>query len=130
MARLLLDTHVFLWAVSSPETLAIEARRAISDRANDVEISAAVAWEIAIKHASGKLTLPLSPSAFVSAGLALLGATPLAITTEHALAIGALPDVHRDPFDRIMIAQALCEGLTFVTGDAFSLRYPVRTLRV
>ena len=127
--RLLLDTHVFLWAAASPEELEPAARAAIEESANDVIVSAAVAWEIALKVALGKLTVPADPAVWFPARVRSLGFQPLDITTAHALAVGGLPDVHRDPFDRIMIAQAQIEGLTFVTRDPINQQYPVHFLR-
>ena len=125
---LLLDTHVFLWFASRPEDLAKEAFLAIEDPANDVFISAIVAWEIVIKYTKGKLTLPLEPTLYMSARLKELGFHTLPITQDHALATASLPAIHADPFDRMMIAQAQVEGMTFVTRDAHALAYPVRTL--
>jgi PIN domain nuclease of toxin-antitoxin system len=126
--RLLLDTHAFLWAAGSPARLSETARAAIADRANDVYVSVAVAWEIAIKAGSGKLRLPMEPAAYLPSRLAAMGLTPLPITLDHALAVAALPAVHADPFDRIMIAQAQVEGLTLVTRDPFTRGYAVKTL--
>jgi PIN domain nuclease of toxin-antitoxin system len=121
----LLDTHVFLWATSRPEALSDRAREVIEDLENDVYVSAAVAWEIVIKHARGKLELPLSPPLFIASRLRANGFRELPITQDHALAIASLPAIHADPFDRIMIAQAQCASLTFVTRDARALQYPV-----
>ncbi len=126
--RLLLDTHVFLWSAANPEKLSTDARAAIEDAANEVFVSAAVAWEIAIKY-PGDLDLPSHPSSYVPARVASLGFKPLPISHAHALAVSDLPAHHKDPFDRIMIAQALVEGFTLVTADAESLRYPVALLR-
>lgn len=126
---LLLDTHVFLWFASRPEDLAKEAFLAIEDPVNDVFISAVVAWEIVIKHAKRRLTLPLEPTLYMPARLKELGFHALPITQDHALATAGLPAIHSDPFDRLMIAQAQVEGMTFVTRDAYALTYPVRTLR-
>ncbi len=125
---LLLDTHVFLWAASDPQELSPEAREAIEDPENDAYVSAAVAWEIVIKHARGKIALPLPPATFMSSRLRAAGFHEMPITQEHALAVAALPSIHADPFDRIMIAQAQCESVTFVTRDARSLMYPVPTI--
>ncbi|MGH7706519.1 MAG: type II toxin-antitoxin system VapC family toxin [Vulcanimicrobiaceae bacterium] len=127
--RLLLDTHAFIWAASMPENLSRTARSAIEDSVNEVFVSSAVAWEIAIKHALGKLSLPSDPVNWVAARVRALGFLPLAITHEHALAVSSLPKYHDNPFDRIMIAQAQVEGLTLATVDTDSLRYPVQTLR-
>lgn len=127
--RLLLDTHVFLWAAANPSLLTETAREAIEDNANDVFVSAAVAWEIIIKYQAGRLSLPLQPATYVPARMSALGFTPLPFTQEHALAVASLPSTHADPFDRMMIAQAQFEGLTLVTRDAASLTYPVRTIK-
>ncbi len=126
--KALLDTHVFLWAASAPEELANAAREAIENPANDVLVSAATAWEIAIKTGLGKLTLPGEPSIWFPARLRSLGFGLLDIAATHALATAALPGIHADPFDRILIAQAQVEGLVFITRDAHSLKYPVRTI--
>jgi PIN domain nuclease of toxin-antitoxin system len=108
--------------------LSKRARSAIEDGSNDVLVSAAVAWEITIKHALGKLSLPLDPIAYFPARLSALGFQALAITADHALAVGKLPPYHNDPFDRIMIAQAQMEGLTFVTKDPIAATYRLKTL--
>jgi PIN domain nuclease of toxin-antitoxin system len=126
--RLLLDTHAFLWAAADPGQLRPNARAAIEDSANDVLISAAVAWEIRIKVALGKLTVPADPAVWFPARVRSLGFQALDISSEHALAVGGLPDLHRDPFDRIMIAQAQNEGLTFVTRDPENQKYPINVL--
>jgi PIN domain nuclease of toxin-antitoxin system len=106
----------------------VKARAAIEDSTAEVFVSAAAAWEIVIKHSLGKLVLPLDPSTYVPARIASLGFRSLPITLEHSLAVGKLPNHHNDPFDRIMIAQAQIEGLTFVTIDATASQYPVRVL--
>lgn len=126
--RLLLDTHVFLWAAGEPEELAEDARLAIVDAENQVYVSAAVAWEITIKTALGKLTVPGDPAAWFPARVRSLGFDQLPILAEHALAVAALPDHHRDPFDRIIIAQAQMEGMQLVTRDADIRKYPVNCL--
>jgi len=126
--RLLLDTHAFLWSASDPEKLSKAARAAIEDSSNDVFVSAAVAWEIAIKHALGKLDLPSDPAIYVPARIRTLGFRPLPIAQEHALAVSALPPHHHDLFDRIMVAQAQLEALIMVTSDTSILKYAVNTL--
>ena len=125
---LLLDTHAFLWAASDPERLRPAARAAIEDAGNAVFVSAAVAWEITVKTALGKLDIPGDPAVWLPARVRSLGFEELAVTTSHALAVGALPMIHRDPFDRIMIAQAQVEGLTFVTRDPDNATYPIHAL--
>ena len=111
--QLLLDTHVLLWALTDDERLGPEAREAITDRRNLVCVSAASAWEITIKAALGKLRAP----ADLAVALRAAGFEPLAISVDHAVAVGHLPDHHRDPFDRILLAQAITEGLTLVSRD-------------
>jgi PIN domain nuclease of toxin-antitoxin system len=119
--RFLLDTHVLLWRLEDPRQLSKAARKVIRDGSNLVYISAAVAWEIAIKKAIGKLDAPDDLEDVMEANRFL----PLPITISHALAVKSLPGHHRDPFDRILIAQALHEGLCLVTRDSEIARYPV-----
>jgi PIN domain nuclease of toxin-antitoxin system len=126
--RLLLDTHVFLWAAADPDQMRPSARAAIEDSANEVLVSAAVAWEINIKVALGKLTVPADPAVWFPARVRSLGFHVIDISAAHALAVGGLPHIHRDPFDRIMIAQAQIEGLTFVTRDIENQKYPINVL--
>lgn len=126
--RLLLDTHAFLWAAADPDQLRPDARAAIEDSGNEVFVSAGAAWEISIKVALGKLTVPADPAVWFPVRVRSLGFQALDISTSHALAVGALPDVHRDPFDRIMIAQAQVEALTFVTRDPDNRKYPIQVL--
>jgi PIN domain nuclease of toxin-antitoxin system len=110
--RLLLDTHVLLWWLAS-EGLSADAQNAISDPANLVAVSAASAWEISIKKSLGKLMAPDDLEQQVRTG----GFFELPISIGHATAAGALARHHDDPFDRMLIAQALAEGLTVVTSD-------------
>jgi len=110
--RLLLDTRALLWWLAD-EGLSSQTRDAIADPANLVAVSAASAWEIAIKKALGKLTAPDDLEQQVHAG----GFVPLPINIAHGIAAGQLPRHHDDPFDRMLIAQALAEGLTIVTRD-------------
>ena len=126
--QLLLDTHVFLWAAGDPDQLQTTARTAIEDSANEVLISAGVAWEISIKVALGKLTVPADPTVWFPARVRSFGFRVLDISAAHALAVGGLPSIHRDPFDRIMIAQAQVDGLTFVTRDPELQTYPINVL--
>lgn len=123
--RLLLDTHVVLWALSAPRSLSPAARASIADEANDAWVSVASLWEVAIKQRLGKLTLPAEAGAWLPSALEVTGIAPLAIQPRHAYAAGALPDHHRDPFDRMIIAQAREEGMAIVTRDERFRRYGV-----
>lgn len=120
--NLLLDTHAFLWAIDNHPSLSHEAREAIVDGNNVVFVSAATAWEISIKKSIGKLKVP---NGDYLQELKLHRFTPLAITTEHALAVENLPPHHKDPFDRMLIAQAQIEKLTLVTHDPRIKAYAV-----
>jgi len=123
--NLLLDTHVFLWAVDNNPNLSPAEREAIVDGHNIVYVSAATAWEISIKRAIGKLKIPESD---YLEELRLHRFMPLSITTEHALAVENLPSYHKDPFDRMLIAQAQEEKLTLVTRDPRIKAYDVRII--
>ena len=124
MPRLLLDTHVLLWALSRQSPLGPEARAAIEETSEGVYVSVASVWEIAIKRASGKLRVTdrlrdvIAESGFIE----------LLITFPHAEQAGALPRHHGDPFDRMLVAQAQMEGLVLVTVDRHIQRYDVRTM--
>jgi PIN domain nuclease of toxin-antitoxin system len=123
--KLLLDTHAFLWWVTDDDRLSERAGMAIADGTNDVFFSAASAWEIAIKAGLGRITLPDEPWAFTPDQLERNAFQPLPVHVSHAVAVIALPDLHRDPFDRMLVAQAMTEGLAIVTGDEQLVRYPV-----
>ena len=126
--RLLLDTCTFLWLVGGSGELSPAARAAFADPANDVFLSAASAWEIVVEHRLGRLPLPAAPDVFVPAQRDAHGIDPLAVDEEAALHIGRLPDLHRDPFDRMLVAQAVVMGLAIVTPDETIRQYAVRTL--
>jgi PIN domain nuclease of toxin-antitoxin system len=123
--NLLLDTHVFLWAVDNNPNLSTAARAAIQDGRNVVYVSAATAWEISIKRAMGKLKVPQGDHL---EELRLHRFTPLSITIEHALAVEGLPSHHKDPIDRMLIAQAQEERLTIITRDQRISLYNVRVI--
>lgn len=125
MRRLLLDTHVALWAFSAPKTLAPAIRDLLVDPRTTVAVSAASVWEVAIKRAIGKLTAPMGFAALCIER----GFDPLAITFEHAEQAGALPPHHADPFDRMLVAQAVAEDLELVSNDQIFDHYDVRLLR-
>ena len=125
--RLLLDTHVLLWALSSPEKLSPATASALAHPANEVFVSAASAWEIAIKQSLKKLDLPEPAAIWLPNAVAQTGFTWMPITPEDALRVGALPWHHRDPFDRMLIAQASV-GYTLVSRDSRLREYGVPLL--
>jgi len=126
--RLLVDTHVLLWALLRPAELEVRAARALRSPSNEVLVSAASFWEIAIKVAAGKLRLPGEPAAWLPRAVARTGFALLDVTGQHGLAAGALPSHHRDPFDRMLAAQALVEGLVVATRDPHFAPYGVAVL--
>jgi PIN domain nuclease of toxin-antitoxin system len=119
--NLLLDTHPLLWWLGNDPTLSKEARAAIRDSKNTVFVSAVTVWEIIIKKALGKLETPDN----LEEALELNNFQPLPVTIQHALAVGDLPLIHRDPFDRMLVAQAKLENLTLVTRDENLKKYGV-----
>jgi len=125
--RLLLDTHVFLDLVNRESDVAPELRDAL-DNAEAVVLSIASAWEISIKHGKGRLPLSLPPAELLQTGLRDLRMSLLGIDMRHALASGTLPPHHRDPFDRMLVAQAMCDRLTIVTSDRAIAAYDVPVL--
>lgn len=127
--RLLLDTHVFLWLLAEPERLGPHLR-SLEDPRNDLLLSAASSWEIAVKVRLGRLELPGDPQRYVPDRMRAIGAEPLAVEHAHALAVAELPPLHRDPFDRMLVAQARHLRLRIVTADAEIARYDVRTMLV
>ena len=124
--RLLLDTHAFLWWLDDDRRLSSRGRRLVADETTEVFVSAASAWEIAIKAAAGKLAGALDVAADVSGCLESQGFRPLDITVGHAQRAGSLPLRHRDPFDRMLAAQALVEGLPLLSNDAIFDAYAVQ----
>lgn len=127
--RLLLDSHIFLWFASKRGAISERVLSTIEDRTNEVYISSATVWEITQKYALGRLPLPMRPATYFLSRMQIFGFAELSITNQHALALDGLPLHHRDPFDRIMIAQAQVEDLTFVTADPAILAYPIKTLK-
>lgn len=126
--RLLLDTHAFIWWVEGNSRLLPLARRSIGDEENDVLVSAATAWEIATKHRLGKLLGAEALALDVAGEIAGQGFQELAITVADAARAGALPGHHRDPFDRMLIAQALVRDLVLISNEPLFDRYGVRRL--
>ena len=126
--RLLLDTCTFLWMATGDAALSVAARAAITDPGNEVWLSTVSAAEIAVKHRLGRLRLSEPPERLVPRVREAHGVAALALGEAAALGLGRLPELHRDPFDRLLIAQALAEGLVVVTPDEAIRGYPVRTL--
>lgn len=127
--RLLLDTHVFLWLLAEPERLG-DHIGSLQDPGNQLFLSAASSWEIAVKAQLGRLHLPDDPKRYVPDRMRAIGAEPLPVQHTHALAVGELPPLHRDPFDRLLVAQARDLRLRIVTADSQIARYEVETLLV
>jgi PIN domain nuclease of toxin-antitoxin system len=126
--RALLDTHVFLWAVTDDERLSAAAREIVADGSNEMLFSAVSAIEIAIKSARGRLELPERADAYVTSRLAAFGFTALPIDVRHGLRAGQLPLIHADPWDRLLTAQAQLERIPILTSDPLIRRYDVETI--
>ena len=124
----LLDTGVWLWSVGEPSRISRKARDVMAEVGHAVFLSAVTSWEVAIKAASGKLHLPEPPDLYVPRRMLAQGLRPLPVSHEHALTVFALPAHHRDPFDRLLIAQAKVEDMTLISADRVFDRYPVRLL--
>jgi PIN domain nuclease of toxin-antitoxin system len=116
--RLLLDTHAFIWWLADHRSLSRKAHAAIEDRGNEIYVSAASAWEIATKFRIGKLDEAAVVAADVATSIAEEGFLPLSVSVVHGQIAGALAGEHRDPFDRMLIAQAMLESMTFVSNEA------------
>ena len=126
--RYLLDTHAWLWMLTAPERLGPRAAQAISDAQNELLLSAASSWEIAVKYAIGRLQLPEVPESYVPSRMQMSGVQGLAVEHAHALRVATLEPLHRDPFDRLLIAQAQLDQLTLITADPVFGRYDVAVL--
>jgi len=126
--KILLDTHTFLWAITDDRRLSEPARKAFSAANNDVLLSVASIWEILVKSETGRLPFPRPIGAYLRAQLSKTAITVLPILLSHVLALEQLPSHHRDPFDRIILAQAIAEKLPVVSADAKFRSYPVEIL--
>jgi PIN domain nuclease of toxin-antitoxin system len=127
--RLLLDTHLLLWVISQSRRLSPQARQLIGDPQNELLFSAASLWEVAIKTGRRRDDFEVD-SRLLRRNLLNNGYRELAVTGEHAVAIGDLPPLHRDPFDRILVAQSVVEGITLLTSDPLVAQYPAPVRRV
>jgi len=125
--RALLDTHTLLWWVTNDPQLSQPVREIITNSDNTLYLSVASSWEIIIKYNAGKLPLPEPAPQFIESSLKVNGFESLSIELHHILQIHQLPNYHRDPFDRILIAQSQVENLLFLTIDYQIKRYPVQT---
>jgi PIN domain nuclease of toxin-antitoxin system len=126
--KALLDTHVFLWAALDDPRLSSSARELIEDRANAMSFSAASASELTLKTRAGRLDLPAPVDVYIPTRLAAFGFDALAIDVLHAIRAASLPLIHRDPWDRLLIAQAQIEDLPIITIDPLIAQYDVETI--
>lgn len=130
MMRLLLDTHVFLWSITADPKLPEAFRVATQDATNAVFLSSISVWEAVIKHGLGKLTLPALPATYLPQQRTAHGIAALPVDEEAMAYLAELPSIHRDPFDRLLIAQAMQHDLTLMTVDHVFSAYPVQLLDV
>lgn len=121
--KLLLDTHLLLWTAGQPERLSAAARALIEAEENELVFSTASLWEVVIKRGLGREDFKVDPR-LLRRGLLDNGYSELPIGSEHVVAIDTLPQIHKDPFDRVLVAQALVEGITLLTRDPVVARYP------
>ncbi len=123
--KVLLDTHAFWWAISEPERLSKEGRAALLDESNEIFVSVVSWWELMIKRGRGNIQFP-SPDSFLPEKTRSIGVeSVMEVRARHVLELDRLPVIHRDPFDRMLVAQARAEGLTLLTIDAQLRKYPV-----
>jgi PIN domain nuclease of toxin-antitoxin system len=127
--KLLLDTHVLLWAAGQPDRLPAAARKLLNDPRNEPLFSSASLWEIAIKSGLGREDFSVN-ARLLRRGLLDNGYLELPITSEHAVAIDSLPPIHKDPFDRLLVAQSMVEGITLLTADPVVAQYPAPVQKV
>jgi PIN domain nuclease of toxin-antitoxin system len=127
--KLLLDTHVLLWAAGQPEHLPLTARALLDDPRNEPMFSSASLWEIAIKSGLGRDDFQVN-ARLLRRGLLDNGYGELPISSEHAVAIDGLPPIHKDPFDRLLVAQSMVEGITLLTSDPLVAQYPAPVRKV
>jgi PIN domain nuclease of toxin-antitoxin system len=127
--KLLLDTHVLLWAAGRPDHLPAKTRKLLNDPRNELIFSSASLWEIAIKSGLGRDDFQVD-ARLLRRGLLDNGYLELPITSEHAVAIDGLPPIHKDPFDRLLVAQSMVEGITLLTADPLVAQYPAPVKRV
>ncbi|HKI26568.1 MAG TPA: type II toxin-antitoxin system VapC family toxin [Candidatus Sulfotelmatobacter sp.] len=121
--KLLLDTHVLLWAAGQPDRLSAATLKLIDNPANELLFSAASMWEVALKRGLGRTDFQVDPR-LLRRGLLDNSYSELPVMSEHVVAIASLPPIHKDPFDRLLVAQATVEGITLLTADSVVAQYP------
>jgi len=126
--RILVDTQCWIWMLAAPERFAPSTRQLLQDPSTELLVSAASIWEVAIKSGLGKLTLPGAPQAVVPEMMERSRVTSLPVLASHAVRVASLPHHHRDPFDRMLVAQAQLEGLPILTADRALAAYEVEVL--
>lgn len=126
--RILLDTCTFLWLILDASELTDKAKQLFSDPGNEVYLSVVSTWEIAVKHAIGRLDLPEEPRLYIPVQRERHGIQSLPLDEPASLQVSALPRIHNDPFDRMLISQALIHGLTILSPDDLIKKYPVRII--
>ncbi|MDA2919092.1 type II toxin-antitoxin system VapC family toxin [Desulfobacterota bacterium AH_259_B03_O07] len=126
--KALIDTHVFLWWITDDRRISLTAMEIIGDGNNDLYFSSASCWEIAIKSKLGRIVLPHKPVSFIASQLSTNSIQPLPIHVAHALNVINLPDIHKDPFDRMLISQAQMEKLPIMTSDVVIDKYDVEVI--
>lgn len=126
--RVLLDTCTFLWLATETTRISVKSKEVFTDRDNEVFLSVVSCWEIAVKHAAGKLKLPQPPLKLVPEYREIYGLGSLPLDEESALYSGRLPKLHADPFDRMLICQSITQSMPILTPDELIAQYPVRTI--
>jgi PIN domain nuclease of toxin-antitoxin system len=126
--KILLDTCTFLWIITDDPKLSLQATKLFVDPANEVYLSVASTWEIAVKYMRGKLSLPKPPEKYIPAKRKQHDIDSLPLDEEATLYLAKLPDLHKDPFDRILICQAIVSGLIILTPDELISQYPLRSM--
>lgn len=126
--NILIDTHIFLWLFGQSNKISINVLNLLRNQNNSVYFSAASSWEIAIKYGNGKLQLPEKPEVFIPDRMKKANFKPLEITHEHALAVADLPQIHKDPFDRLLITQANVENFSLLSADSVFDKYTVKLI--
>lgn len=126
--RILLDTHIFLWMISAPEKLSRTVKDILESKENEIFLSAVSGWEIAIKYQIGKLRLAENPDIYIPRQVVENSLEVLPIQMNHAINVSNLPDIHNDPFDRLLISQSQIENLPLITNDEKIKKYSINTI--